>query len=191
MIWNMLHTVFLQSALVFILFGCLTSLLVGISMLLNPQWLQQVSAKADRWFPTSGLTETVNRPRETEHCLKRHRSKVGFAILSGSLLALVSLIWHSGADNSPWLGDLFWILIYACLFAAAIGLAFLLKPVWFESIESWSNRWHDTERVAVLFDVPRNFLDRLASHHARLTGAFIAIASFYALSVIVPLLFKR
>ncbi len=51
MIWNMLHTVFLQTALLFIVLGCAASFAIGIVMLVKPQWLEAFSRQANRRFP--------------------------------------------------------------------------------------------------------------------------------------------
>ena len=60
MIWEMLHTVLLQAALLFIILGCAASLAIGLVMLVKPQWLEAFSKQANRRFPAS-------RPPESRH----------------------------------------------------------------------------------------------------------------------------
>lgn len=191
MIWNMLHTVFLQSALVFILLGCMLGLMLGIVMLVKPNRLRNFSAGANRWFSTAGLSAAVNRSHESGRLAKRYRRGFGGVIFACGLAALITLLWRQPMpDGLTSIGSLYWLAAATAALAAAIGLAFMLAPHCLDRFESWANRWHETEQVELIFDISRDFPDRFAAQNPRLVASIIVIASLYALSVIVPLLFE-
>lgn len=194
---NILSDVLLQTFLIFIGFGCVLSLLVGLWMLWKPDATPRLNRYFNRWFATDRFTTALVSPHTIERALHRHHRLVGALVLLGSayyiifalLFALNTkylaiLLFQSWSEPvAAWLtAALIVTLVAGNVLAAVVGASLLVRPNLLVRFEAWANSSYGSEKVQQILDVMRMQPDELIARHVRLVGILIVAGSVYALA---------
>lgn len=168
--------------------GLALSALWGLWLLLAPQSARRFAAGADRWVPTAGWFNRLNRPLETTRWFYRHHRAAGLLIGSGAAYALwrwfsayrpgaaVSLLdrhWVSaGMDWVVPAGELIFLVFNSAILVFA--LIVVVRPSLLKTPERFANKWIEVPAERAL-DRPYDPLSGLVWGHPRLAGALVAL----------------
>lgn len=193
---NVLSDILLQTFLIFLVVGCVLSLLVGLLMLLKPDVTLRLNQYFNRWFATDKLTSVLISRHNIDGVLHRHFRFVGALVLGGSVYCLLyallfaiktkdltSLLFQSWSQPvTLWLtAALIVILVAGNVFAVVVGAGLLFRPNLIANLEAWANKSYGSEKLQnalVAMRVHRRPLER----HIRLVGVLVVAGSLSALA---------
>lgn len=193
---NVLSDILLQTFLIFLVVGCVLSLLVGLLMLLKPDVTLRLNQYFNRWFATDKLTSVLISRHNIDGVLHRHFRFVGALVLGGSVYCLLyallfaiktkdltSLFFQSWSQPvTVWLtAALIVILVAGNVFAVVVGAGLLFRPDLIANLEAWANKSYGSEKLQhalVAMRVHRRPLER----HIRLVGVLVVAGSLSALA---------
>jgi len=188
--------IFVRTFLIFIVIGCVLSLLVGIWMLLKPDVALRLNQYFNRWFATDKLTSVLISRHNIDGVLHRHFRFVGALVLGGSVYCLLyglffaikskdltSLLFQSWSQPvTAWLtAALIVILVAGNVFAVVVGAGLLFRPGLIAKLETWANDSYRSEKLQhalVALQIHRRPLER----HIRLVGVLVVAGSLSALA---------
>lgn len=189
----------LRDGLYFCLCGGLgLSAIWGFWLLLHPEKTQKFTAAADRWVPTQGAFERLNRPIKTSRWVYRHHRAVGALIFLGAGYGLMR--WGIAFDSNAvldmmdpkvrsmgldWIVDAIgWIFVTFNALFLMLGLIVFVRPSLLRAPERWADRW-----VAVPADqtMDRRFdpLKGALERRPRLTGGIVTAACSFLLFLLL------
>lgn len=190
--------------ILFLIFGNLFAVFVGVLMIAAPQRLGDLFKISNRWISTRRMTRPLARPRQADRTLLRYPRVLGAILLASAALILIKgMIFISGvsAADGGWLlarlysgvrlsagaWEFVWItlitvILLGAILAIVVGLMSLFKlgklKHWAESV----NRWVSTRQLTKPLDMPHYHLDKMVSAKPRLWGGVItALALFSSL----------
>ena len=193
---NVLSDILLQTFLIFLVVGCVLSLLVGLLMLFKPDVTLRLNQYFNRWFATDKLTSVLISRHNIDGVLHRHFRFVGALLLGGSVYCLLyallfaiktkdltSLLFQSWSQPvTVWLtAALIVILVSGNVFAVVVGAGLLFRPNLIANLEAWANKSYGSEKLQnalVAMRVHRRPLER----HIRLVGVLVVAGSLSALA---------
>ena len=193
---NVLSDILLQTFLIFLVVGCVLSLLVGLLMLFKPDVTLRLNQYFNRWFATDKLTSVLISRHNIDGVLHRHLRFVGALVLGGSVYCLLyallfaiktkdltSLFFQSWSQPvTVWLtAALIVILVAGNMFAVVVGAGLLFRPNLIANLEAWANKSYGSEKLQnalVAMRVHRQPLER----HIRLVGVLVVAGSLSALA---------
>ena len=193
---NVLSDILLQTFLIFLVVGCVLSLLVGLLMLFKPDVTLRLNQYFNRWFATDKLTSVLISRHNIDGVLHRHFRFVGALLLGGSVYCLLyallfaiktkdltSLFFQSWSQPvTVWLtAALIVILVAGNMFAVVVGAGLLFRPNLIANLEAWANKSYGSEKLQkalVAMRVHRRPLER----HIRLVGVLVVAGSLSALA---------
>ena len=193
---NVLSDILLQTFLIFLVVGCVLSLLVGLLMLFKPDVTLRLNQYFNRWFATDKLTSVLISRHNIDGVLHRHLRFVGALVLGGSVYCLLyallfaiktkdltSLFFQSWSQPvTVWLtAALIVILVAGNVFAVVVGAGLLFRPNLIANLEAWANKSYGSEKLQnalVAMRVHRRPLER----HIRLVGVLVVAGSLSALA---------
>lgn len=193
---NVLSDILLQTFLIFLVVGCVLSLLVGLLMLFKPDVTLRLNQYFNRWFATDKLTSVLISRHNIDGVLHRHLRFVGALVLGGSVYCLLyallfaiktkdltSLFFQSWSQPvTVWLtAALIVILVAGNMFAVVVGAGLLFRPNLIANLEAWANKSYGSEKLQnalVAMRVHRRPLER----HIRLVGVLVVAGSLSALA---------
>ena len=192
-----------DSTLLILAGGAFVGLAVGIWLLISPQSMHRLGRSVNQWRSTSGLSETLDRPRFKDHIFYRYHFLFGAAITVGALYCLYYVLFQydqrsllaalNGSLDSAvlaWLLDALWILVtVGNVFIVAVGIIVFLRPSLLKRVEAWSNHWVSTQRVEQVLDDPHGQPDNVLARHPRMVGVFIVVGSLYVIVNLTRILF--
>lgn len=140
--------------------GLLVALLGGL-MVLTPGMIIRSSNTLNKWISTDAFFNSINRPRRSERIFYRYHLVFGTLILVGAAYCLiVAFIYIDqrslidalpvifNRDVSSWLyTSIYYILLFANIFALVIGCFVLVRPSLIKDFELRVNRWFGNENL--------------------------------------------
>ena len=194
---NVLGDITLQTFLIFIVVGCVLSLLVGIWMLLQPDAALRLNQFFNRWFATNKLASMLVSRRNVENVLHRHHRLVGALVLIGSMYYLIYALLFA-LKTKGFAGLLFqsstgplagWpmtavmiVLALGNVLAVVVGVGLLLRPNLLARLEAWASRSYGTEKLQQSLEAMHMQPDEAIARHIRLVGVLIVAGSIYAIA---------
>ena len=190
--------------ILFLIFGNLFALFIGVLMITAPQRLGYLFRISNRWISTRRMTKPLAKPRQADRAMLRYPRVLGAIMLASAALILIKgMIFISGmsaADGGRLLARLYsgvnlsavawevmWvtlitIILLGAILAIVVGLMSLFKlgklKHWAESV----NRWVSTRQLTKPLDMPHYHLDKMVSAKPQLWGGVItALALFSSL----------
>jgi hypothetical protein len=174
------------------LFACLRgglalSALWGAWLVIAPESARRFAAGADRWVPTAGWFDGLNRPLETSRWFYRHHRLAGVLIGSGAAYGLYRwftayptgtgqrlLDRHWVSAGLDWIvpaGELIFLIFNVAILAFA--LIVIVRPSLLKAPERYANTWIEMPAERAL-DRLYDPLSRLVARYPRLLGAGVA-----------------
>jgi hypothetical protein len=179
--------------------GGFLGFLVGVGLLLKPEWTVQLNRYFSRSFSSDKMAERLDRPHWTERFLYRHHRLVGSALFLGATFILYIFLFSynvrriSAATTSGYwalIDVLVAILTVGTVLAALVGIVVAAKPSLLREIEKSANRWIDTEGIVKLFNNILYSPDQQILRRRKIAGVVIIASSLYVLIVLGPLLWR-
>ena len=195
------ESLLLRSAVLFLMVGSLSGLVVGALLLWYPHRLRMVGDILNRWISTRHLDQALERTVEIDPWFYRYRRTSGGLILLGSIYilysftigldranAVIGLSRHFGYSSGV-VGGLLDALVLSALmgalFAAFVSLFLLLRPSLLRDFEQGANRWVSMRRALKPLEIRREGVDEYMFRHARGAGILLMLGSLYVLVLLV------
>lgn len=201
---NQVAAVLLGRALaIFLVFGALSGIGVGILLIFKSRWLTLLGRFANRWISVRYLTAWLDRSVSLEHWFYRYHKGVGIAVVLGAayIFCYFALVFDKSElmrqMGGMWLtrqaGGLLDAMVLTALIGSAasllVGLFLWLRPSGLRDIEKQSNTWVSSRRATKLLDEPHPQLDRYVMRHAKGAGWLLLLASLGLLLILLRLWF--
>jgi len=188
--------------ILFLIFGNLFALFIGVLMIAAPQRLGDLFKISNRWISTRRMTKPLETPRQADRTMLRYPRVLGAIMLASAALILIKgTIFISGvsaADGGSLLARLYssvklsavawefiWvalimIILLGAILAIVVGLISLFNVGklmhWTES----ANRWVSTRQLTKPLDMPHYHLDKMVSAKPRLWGGVITVLALFS-----------
>jgi hypothetical protein len=180
----------LQTALFWV--GVLLVLL-GLALILAPSRVLAATGKLNRWISTKPFFESINRPRYHERYFYRHHCLFGLIIAAASLVCLymlglymepqelvVRLVRLAQSEFGKWLlASLYYVLLVSLCLTFLIGVIVLIRPSLLKSLETWGNRWVDTDKSLEQLDEVHEIPENILPGRPRWFGLFVLLGAGY------------
>lgn len=182
-----------DSLAIFLALGALLGIVLGLLLILRPQWVQSISRVANRWISTRHLNQMLDRSISIEHWFYLHHRPVGMTVVLGAIYIFIhfGFLFDKAEAIRQWGGrvpaqlveGLLDALVLSSLIGASIalmvGLFLWLRPSMLRNVEAGANRWVSTRRATKVFDVPRDQVDGFVERHSGRVGWLLLLGSLY------------
>ncbi len=193
----LLQTWLLQSAVIFLVLGSFTGLLVGALLVLCPERLQRLSTPFNRWVSTRQFDKGLEQSFSIDPWLYRYRQISGALILLGALYVLYYLT--AGLDRglavaalakqfaypavavAMLLDTVVLISLLGALCAIVVALFMLFRPSLLRGVEQGANQWLSLRRSIKPLEIPRSDADVYVLRYARVSGILLLLGALYTL----------
>jgi hypothetical protein len=198
------HVLLWRDLAIFLMFGALLGVSLGLLLIFKPQYLERCSKAGNRWISTRHISQWLDRSISIEHWFYRHHRAVGFAIVLGAAYifiyfgfqfdrAYTLLRWSQKLPlPAQQLNGLLNALVLGGLIGGAValiaGLFLWFRPSLLRGVEEQSNRWVSSRRATKILDVPHDQVDIFVARHAQKAGWLLLLASIYLFFTLFRLL---
>jgi hypothetical protein len=195
MLTNPVYIFLWRDLAIFLLFGALLGVLLGLLLIFKPQFLERLNRVANRWISTRHINRWLDRSVSIESWFYQHHRVVGAVIILGAAYIFVyfgmlfdkayTLQHLSSRGMLPikMLDGLLDALVLASLVGGAVafivGLFLWLRPSLLRGMEEESNQWVSSRRATKVLEIPRDDADRFVMRHAQRAGWLLLLASIY------------
>lgn len=193
MLTNPVYILLLRSLAIFLLFGALLGVLLGLLLIFKPQLLERINRVANRWFSTRHISRWLDRSVSIERWFYRYHRAVGIAIVLGAAYIFIyfgilfdkayTLRRLSGMIPVKLLDVLLDALVLGSLVGGVValiaGLFLWLRPSLLRGIEEEANQWVSSRRATKVLDVPHGQVDIFIARHAKRAGWLLLLGSIY------------
>lgn len=184
---------------IFLLFGALLGVLLGLILVFRPQLLERLNHVANRWVSTRYMNRWLDRSISIERWFYRNHRAAGLAIMLGATYILVYfgmlfdkayMLQHlSGKIPARMLDGLLDALVLCALmggmFALLAGLLIWLRPSLLRGMEKEANQWVSLRRATKILDVPHEQVDLFVARHAQRVGWLLLLGSIYLFFILL------
>jgi hypothetical protein len=192
MMFKTFTDLFLIQALdLFLLFGALSGIALGLVLIFKSHWLIPLGRVANHWVSLRHVSVWLDRNISIEQWFYRHHRVAGIAAMSGAgyIFGYFALVFDKptlmrdlgGVWLTPPMGGLLDALVLLALSGSAVacwvGLFLWLRPSWLRGIERRSNVWVSSRRATKVLEVPHAQLDVYVLRHTRGAGVLLLLAS--------------
>jgi hypothetical protein len=180
---------------IFLLFGALLGVLLGLLLIFKPQLLERLNRVANRWISTRNINRWFDRSISIEYWFYQHHRAVGITIVLGASYIFVYFgilfdkaytlqrLSLKGILPAKLLDGLLDALVLGSLVGGAValiaGLFLWLRPSLLRGMEEEANQWVSTRRATEMLDVPRGQVDLFVVRHAQRVGWLLLLGSIY------------
>ena len=177
----------------FLLFGALLGISLGLLLILRPQLLGAVSRVGNLWISTRHISRALDRSISIEQWLYRHHRPLGILVILGAVYILayfglqfdktVALQQLTRYAPAALLDILLDTLVLTSLLGGATaliaGLFIWLRPSLLRGVEKEANLWVTSRKATKVLDVQHGEVDVFVAHHARQVGWLLLLGSIY------------
>lgn len=197
---DIINHILLRSFLVFLFVGSIAGLVVGVGMLLKPQWVASLNERLSRWVSTEKIEEQFDRPRWVERVAYKYHRLVGSIVFIGALFILYTFLFNYNVRKistvippGGWrlMDALVGLLVVGSVVAALVGLIILAKPSLLRDLEKSTNSWVSTDGILHYFNTMREGPEQEMFRYRKFVGAFFIVGSLFTLAVIGRLLWSH
>ncbi|MBI5429718.1 MAG: hypothetical protein HY938_04580 [Nitrosomonadales bacterium] len=196
---NSFVTLLWRDLTIFLLFGALLGVLLGLILVFRPQLLERLNHVANRWVSTRYMNRWLDRSISIERWFYRNHRAAGLAIMLGATYILVYfgmlfdkayMLQHlSGKIPDRMLDGLLDALVLCALmggmFALLAGLLIWLRPSLLRGMEKEANQWVSLRRATKILDVPHDQVDLFVARHAQRVGWLLLLGSIYLFFILL------
>ncbi len=189
------HVLLWRDLAIFLLFGALLGVALGLLLIFKPQYLGRLSKVANRWVSTRHISQWLDRSISIEHWFYRHHRALGTVVVLGAAYILVyfgfmldrAYILQRWGEKLPLaaeqLNGLFNAMVLGALTGGVValiaGLFLWFRPSLLRGVEQESNRWVSSRRATKILDVPHDQVDAFVAQHAQKAGWLLLLGSIY------------
>jgi hypothetical protein len=193
MLTEPMKTLLWHDLAIFLLFGALFGVLLGLLLIFKPQLVERLNRVANRWISTRHINRWLERSVSVEHWFYKHHRAIGATVVLGASYVFVyfgilfdkayTLDRLKGKFPAQLLDVLLDALVLGSLVGGVValiaGLFLWLRPSMLRGMEEEANLWVSTRRATKIFDVPRDQVDRFVARHAQRVGWLLLLGSIY------------
>jgi hypothetical protein len=190
---DIINQVLLRSFLILLCVGSAAGVLLGVGMLLKPDFVASLNQRLSRWVGTEKIEEHFDRPRWVERMAYRHHRLVGGVLFAGALFILYTFVFtynvrriSAAIPTGSWrlMDVLVGLLIIGSVVAALVGIIILAKPSLLRDVEKSTNSWVSTDGALTFFNKMRNQPEAQMLRYRKAVGVFFIVGSLYTLFVV-------
>lgn len=184
---------FWRDLAIFLLFGALLGVLLGMLLISSPKVVERISSIANHWISTRRLNQMLDRSISIEHWFYQHHRMIGLFIVLGAVYMFIyfgglfdkpSLLRYlNGAAPKVVLDILIDAMVLCMLVGAAValmaGLFLAFRPSLLRDLEAGTNKWVSSRSASKGLDVQRGQVDSFVLLHAQRTGWLLLLGSIY------------
>lgn len=177
----------------FLLFGSLLGVLLGVLLIFNPAVVEKISRVANRWISTRRINQVLDRSVSIEHWFYQHHRIIGSFIVLGAVYIFIyfgglfdksaMLRYFSGSAPLVVIDMLLDAFVLSMLVGAAVslisGLFLVLRPSLLRDLEAGTNQWVSSRSASKVLDVQRGQVDAFVLRHAQRVGWLLLLGSIY------------
>ena len=166
---------------------------VGLALIIFPAQVLAWGNSVNRWISTTAFFGALDLSRDHERFYYKHHRFFGGSIIILAVVSLYMLAFYTGMDATTaglqkladsvfgrWLlVTCYYILVALCGLALVAGLVIFVRPSLLKSLETWSNRWIDTQGPLQRFDVVHEIPTNILPGKPRLFGCFVLLGALY------------
>ena len=170
---------------------------VGLVLIIFPDKVMAWGNSMNRWISTTAFFSALDISRDHERFYYKHHRFLGAIIIILAAVSVYMLAFFNGLDATTaslqkladsafgkWLlVTCYYILIALCGLALAAGFFIFSRPSMLKSLESWGNRWIDTQAPLKRFDEVHEIPTNILPGKPRLFGCFVLIGAIYIVYV--------
>lgn len=178
---------------IFLLFGALLGIMLGLLLIFKPQYVERLNRVANRWISTRRTSRLLDRSISIERWFYRHHRAAGIVIMLGSVYIFIhfGFLYDQAYTLQRWSGMLpakmlqallDALVLGALIFSAAsllLGLLICLRPSLLRRLEQQANQWVSLRHATKVFDVSRDQIDIFVVRHAQRVGWLLLLGSIY------------
>lgn len=193
MLTNPVNVILWRDLAIFLFFGALLGVLLGLLLIFKPQIVERISRVANRWISSRHISLWLDRSISIEHWFYHHHRAVGIAVVLGAsyifiyfsmLFDKVYTLHHlKGVFPAQMLDGLLNAMVLGSMVggAAALiaGLFLWLRPSLLRGMEEGANQWVSSRRATKVLDMPHSEVDRFVARHAQRVGWLLLLGSIY------------
>lgn len=185
--------------------GSLLAIAFGLGLLLRPEAMMRISDSMSRWISTRSLLKPVERPRDADTVLHRHRRMLGAIVMFGALFSIVGL---SAVDDDqlarlaqgPHLpqqtaeivaASAKWFLLCGNAVAVAVGIGLVFFPGQLARVEMRANKWYSVRRHTRAMNTMHMGVDRWVQAHPRIAGTAMIVLGLLIAASLAAFAFGR
>lgn len=196
---NTVKNILWQFFVLLVCTGSVTSVLMGVAMLIKPELISRLNQYLARWVSPERVSEQLDRPRWIERYFYRHHRLVGSVLIIGAAFILyIFLISYNvrtiaGMVPRGYLGlydFLVTLVLVGSVLAALVGVIVLIRPSMLRDIEKSANHWINTEPVVKFFNDMHHPVDRHVLRHRKVAGGIMIMGGLFILISLAPLLWR-
>lgn len=184
---------------IFLLFGALLGISLGLLLIFKPQYVERINRVANRWISTRRPSRLLDRSISIERWFYRHHRAAGIIIMLGSAYVFIrfSFLFDQAYTLQRWssmlpakmLQALLDALVLGALIFSAVtlllGLLIFFRPSLLRGLEQQANQWISLRRATKMFDVSRGQVDIFVVRHAQRVGWLLLLGSIYLFFVML------
>jgi len=166
---------------------------VGLAFILVPNKVLLWGNSLNIWISTKGLFGIFDTFRNHDRLYYKHHRLLGSAITLLAGISIYVLGFYSGVTATTaglemlavttfgkWLlVTCYYILIVLCGLGLIAGIVIFIRPSLLKSLESWGNRWIDTQSPLQRFDDIHDIPTNVLPGKPRLFGCFVLLGAIY------------
>lgn len=191
----------LQSAIIFLVFGSVAAIAVGVLLIFWPQRLQNIRVYLDHWVSTRNFDRSLEQRISLDPWFYRHGQATGIAILAGASYILFFFTFQlERAQTVAGLAHRFaypvalaeaivdavvLISLLGALSAILVSIFVLFRPSLLRGFEGYANQWLSLRKSMKPLEQPRDNLERYVDRYARQFGIFFVLGGLYALVLLL------
>lgn len=187
------HVLLWHDLAIFLLFGALLGISLGLLLIFKPQFVERLNRAANRWISTRHINRWLDRSVSIEHWFYQRHRATGIVIVLGAAYILIffgiqfdkayTLQRLSGMLPARLLDGLLDALVLSSLVGGAValiaGMFLWLRPSLLRGMEEEANLWVSSRRATKMLEVPRGQVDLFVARHAQRAGWLLLLGSIY------------
>jgi hypothetical protein len=204
MLTNPVNIILWRDLAIFLFFGALLGVLLGLLLIFKPQFVERISRVANRWVSSRHISRWLDRSISIEHWFYHHHRAVGIAVVLGASYIFIyfSILFDKaytlqrlslrGMLPTKLLDGLLNAMVLGSMVggAAALiaGLFLWLRPSLLRGMDEGANQWVSSRRATKVLDMPHSEVDRFVARHAQRVGWLLLLGSIYLFFALFRLL---
>ncbi len=190
-------TLLLRALLLFLIFGGLAGALVGVALILRPDWLLRMSKHANQGVSTHHLDRSLGQSTNLDRWFYRYHHVCGMLTLGGAafIIYFFTAVFDKpsvldglskNATLSPVLAE--WLLdalvlgsLAGAVFALIVSPFLLFRPSLLRGFELGANQSVSLWRALKPVETLRSDIDEYVCRHVQLVGVLLLFSSLYTL----------
>ena len=166
---------------------------VGLAFIFFPNKVMALGNSMNRWISTTAFFNALDESRNHERDYYKQHHLLGILIAFLSAVSIYMLVFYAGLEATiaglqklavsvfgQWLLETcYYLLVFLCILTLVAGVIIFIRPSLLKSLETWGNRWIDTQAPLKHFDDVHEIPLTILPGKPRLFGFFVLLGALY------------